>query len=117
MLAIECFGPLIELAGYVFMAVAFLMGAVSAQALAAFLTMAIGLGIALSASALLLDQASFGIYAKTRHLLALSLAVVIENLGYRQLTLLWRVHGLMLWIARRPGRWGEMRRHGTWQKG
>lgn len=115
MLLFEWIGPLIELAGYVLMVVAVALGAMSWTAFFAFLFVALGLGILLSASGLLLEEISFHLYPKPRHLAKLVLAVFVENLGYRQLNTFWRLIGLFQWIARSKGGWGVMKRNGRWQ--
>jgi cellulose synthase/poly-beta-1,6-N-acetylglucosamine synthase-like glycosyltransferase len=112
MLLIEGLGPAIELLGYVLMAAAFASGLISWQAFGAFMLLALGLGLMLSASALLLEEMSFHLYPSWRHLGALIGAMLLENLGYRQLTAWWRLRGLALWLARRKAKWGEMRRRG-----
>lgn len=93
-LLFECVGPVLELFGYGWMLYAFAFGWISGQVLAAFLFVAIGLGMLLSASGLLLEEMSFHLYPKKRHLIWLTLAVVAENLGYRQINTVWRVLGL-----------------------
>lgn len=117
MLAFEWLGPLIELGGYVFMVLAFLGGAISWEAFGAFLFVAIGLGILLSASGMLLEEMSFHIYPRGRQLLALAGIVLIENLGYRQLNTWWRLVGLYRWATQKEASWGTMKRKGTWQSG
>ncbi|WBY02221.1 glycosyltransferase [Ramlibacter tataouinensis] len=112
MLAFEWLGPLVELAGYVFMAVAFAAGLVSWQAFAVFLFLAIGLGILLSASGLLLEEIAFHVYPRRRHLLVLAAVVVLENFGYRQINSWWRLVGLYRWAAQRESQWGAMKRKG-----
>lgn len=113
MLVFEWFGPVVEVAGYAFMFVAFLLGIVSLQALAVFLFAAIGLGVLLSVNALLLEEISFHIYTRARDTLRLVIAVLIENFGYRQLNSLWRLYGLFRWITGARGDWGKMRRRGA----
>lgn len=113
MLVFEWFGPVVEVAGYAFMLVAFLLGIVSLQALAVFLFAAIGLGVLLSVNALLLEEISFHIYTRARDTLRLVIAVLIENFGYRQLNSLWRLYGLFRWITGARGDWGKMQRRGT----
>ncbi len=110
----EWLGPLIELAGYAFMLGGFAFGAVSPAALALFLLMAIGMGILLSISGLLLETLSFRIYSRRRDMLLLFLMALLENLGYRQLNTLWRCRGLWQWFSRRKHHWGAMRRDGSW---
>ena len=115
MVLFEWLGPLIELGGYLFMLLAFLSGAISWPACAAFLFIAIGLGIMLSASGLLLEEISFHIYPKGRQLLWLGLIVVLENFGYRQLNSWWRLVGLVRWARQSESSWGAMTRKGAWQ--
>jgi hypothetical protein len=68
-----------------------------------------------SASSLLLEGLSFHIYPKTRDVLWLFLAVLAENLGYRQLNSYWRIKGLIEWMLGRKAKWGEMTRTANWQ--
>ena len=117
MVAFEWLGPVVELGGYVFMAFAFWWGWISWEAFAVFLFLAIGLGILLSASGLLLEEMSFHIYPKAKHLGVLALFVVLENFGYRQLSAWWRLVGLWRWIFQREGTWGTMKRKGVSKPG
>lgn len=116
MIFFEWLGPLVELGGYVFMFFAFVFGFISWQAFMVFLFMAIGLGILLSASGLLLEEISFHIYPKFRHLALLSLVVVAENFGYRQINTWWRLLGLYRWARQGEASWGEMKRKGVGQQ-
>lgn len=113
MLVFEAVGPAIELAGYLFMVGAFAMGWISSAAFAAFMVLAIGLGLMLSASALLLEEMSFRLYPKLAHLRVLVAAMFLENLGYRQLNSWWRLVGIWKWLRGGHGVWGEMTRKGV----
>lgn len=115
MMLFEWLGPLVELGGYVFMAVAFWFGWISWQAFAVFLFVAIGLGVLLSASGLMLEEMSFHIYPRMRQLGILALVVIVENFGYRQLNSWWRLVGLWRWATQRESSWGAMTRKGNWQ--
>lgn len=115
MLVFEWFGPLIEVIGYVSMAIAFALGIVSAQAFLIFLMVALGFGILLSLSALLLEELSFHMYRRPRELGLLLLAVLAENVGYRQLHAWWRLIGLWRWLRGGRGHWGHMTRTASWQ--
>jgi cellulose synthase/poly-beta-1,6-N-acetylglucosamine synthase-like glycosyltransferase len=117
MMLFEWLGPLVEAGGYIFMVGAFLAGGISWQAFMTFMFVAIGLGILLSASGLLLEEMSFHIYPRGRQLLALGAVVLLENLGYRQLNTVWRLIGLWRWAARKESTWGAMKRKGNWQTG
>lgn len=110
----EGVGPAIELLGYLLMLGGFAFGLVSPPALAAFLLLAIGMGILLSVNGLLLETLSFRIYARRRDLVGLFLIAVLENFGYRQLNTLWRCRGLWQWLSQRERVWGQMRRSGRW---
>lgn len=116
LLAFELLGPFIEVSGFVFFLTAAACGWVSYQAFAIFLSLAIGLGIFLSVGALLLEELSFHVYPRIGQTLKLLLAAVVENLGYRQLLSVWRFIGLMQWAFGTKGRWGTMRRRGTWNE-
>ena len=116
MMLFECLGPLIEVAGYVFMTGGFLLGVVSADAFVVFLLVAIAFGMVLSVSALLLEELSFHIYTRPRQLLTLFAVVILENFGYRQLNSVWRLWGLVRWMFGKKGGWGTMTRTASWQR-
>ena len=110
----EWLGPLVELAGYLFMLWGFAFGVVSPAALTVFLLVAIGMGILLSVNGLLLETLSFRVYRRRRDMLRLFLVAILENFGYRQLNTLWRCRGMWQWFARRKHQWGAMKRSGQW---
>src|SRR3989338_812794 len=116
MLLFEALGPVIELAGYLFMFALFLCGTISSQALWVFLFVAIGFGILLSVSSLLLEEMTFHIYPRHRHLLLLLLIVLLENFGYRQINSWWRFIGIVRWLRGGKAKWGDMKRTGAWQQ-
>jgi hypothetical protein len=106
MALVEWLGPLLEVAAYVLMTAAWLFGMVSAQAFVAFMLVAVGMGILVSVSALLLEELSFHIYHKPGQLAWLLGAVMMENCGYRQLVAVWRLAGLLRWMGGRAARQG-----------
>ena len=116
MVVFEWLGPLIEVAGYAFMLLAFATGIVSAAAFGAFVLLAIGLGTLLSVNALLMEEMTFHIYKRPGELALLAVAALFENFGYRQIVSLWRLQGLLQWVTRTKGRWGDMTRSARWQK-
>jgi hypothetical protein len=69
----------------------------------------------LSVTSLLLEELSFHTYRRVRDILWLFLAVIVENLGYRQLNSYWRLQGVVEWLLGRKAQWGEMTRVATWQ--
>ena len=98
------------------MLVAVIFGWISWEAFGVFLFVAISLGILLSLSSLLLEEMSFHLYPKARHLALLAVIVVVENFGYRQLNTAWRLLGLWQWLTRSKSQWGKMKRNASWQR-
>jgi cellulose synthase/poly-beta-1,6-N-acetylglucosamine synthase-like glycosyltransferase len=113
MLLIEGLGPVVELLGYVVMTVLIALDLISWASFGAFLLLAFGSGLLLSASALLLEEVAFRTYPRPRHLAVLLAAMVVENLGYRQLTVWWRTVGLFKWLTGQKQHWGDMPRRGA----
>jgi len=111
----EWLGPLVEVAGYIFVPFAYFLGLLSLSSMLIFFLLSVSLGVLCSVSSLLLEELSFHIYPKTRDILWLFLAVIAENLGYRQLNSYWRIRGLLEWLLGRKAKWGEMTRTATWQ--
>ncbi len=88
------------------MIVGFWFGLVSLPAFLSFTLVAVVLGILLSVSALLLEEMSFHLYPRFRQLALLVLMAIVENFGYRQLAMLWRLSGLLHWVIRHQGQMG-----------
>ncbi|HVF20821.1 MAG TPA: glycosyltransferase [Mycobacteriales bacterium] len=106
----ECLGPLIELAGYAFVVTATILGLLSVHAMVAFLLLAVALGTVLSLSALLLEERWFRSYSERGALRSLVGAALLENLGFRQLNLVWRAVGLFRFAFGKDTSWGHVRR-------
>jgi len=112
----EWFSPCVEVAGYAFMLAGFALGVVSFEMLGLFFLVALGFGMLLSVSALLLEELSFHIYSRPRHLLALLGVAVLENFGYRQLVAWYQLVGLWRWATKSKPAWGRMTRAAGWQR-
>lgn len=106
----ELFGPIIEVAGYLFIIVSAWMGWLSFPQAAIFLGLAIGLGVLLSTSAIMLEELSFHMYPRFRQLMLLYFIAIIENFGFRQLTAIWRFQGLIRWIRGGKHEWETLTR-------
>jgi hypothetical protein len=109
----EMWGTIIEVVAYLFFLTGLIFGFVSTQFMVAFLVVSVGLGVFLSVGAFLLEELTFHLYPRLRHVLVLILLAVLENLGYRQLMLFFRFRGLIRWIRKSSQTWGEMRRSGA----
>jgi cellulose synthase/poly-beta-1,6-N-acetylglucosamine synthase-like glycosyltransferase len=109
-LIFELLGPIIEVAGYVFLIVCAINGWLALPEAAIFLGMAIGLGVLLSTSAIMLEEVSFHMYPRVRELLLLYLIAIVENFGFRQLTAFWRLQGLIRWWRGGVHKWETIER-------
>ena len=107
----EMLAPVVELSGYVIIPLSYALGVLDFRFFALFLTVAILFGIILSTGSVVLEELSFRRYPKTLDLLKLVLAGFLENFGYRQLTLWWRVKGTWDYL-RGSTSWGQMERKG-----
>ena len=113
LLIFEAFGPIIETLGYIFVFVLALTGNISFQTMWVFYFATICFGILLSVSALLLEEISFKVYKRPKQFLILLFAILLENVGYRQINSWWRIVGVVRWIVGREAKWGHMRRSGV----
>ncbi len=120
----EYYGALWEFTGYVFLLVAFLLSLVlpnavlSWNAILAFALAALGYGILVNIVAVLVGVWRFRLgianpiqrgllpFGRRRDVLKLLMYAVLENFGYRQLTLWWRLRG---W-------WDAVRGKTSWEK-
>ena len=106
----ELFGPIIEVAGYLFIIASASMGWLSFPEACIFLGLAIGLGVLLSTSAIMLEEISFRMYPRFRQLMLLYFMAIIENFGFRQLTAIWRFQGLIRWLRGGKHEWETLTR-------
>jgi cellulose synthase/poly-beta-1,6-N-acetylglucosamine synthase-like glycosyltransferase len=108
---VELLAPLMELIGLVTLAFGLALGVLDWRFAALFYLTAYGLGTALTAFTLILEDLSFHRYATFRDRLLLFWWALLENLGYRQLTVFWRLRGLWKFVRGRKD-WGAMERTG-----
>ena len=107
----ELFGPIVELLGYIVVPISYMVGLLNTRHMLAFLAAAFLLSMLLSVFAVFLDDITFRRHARARDLALLILVSVVENLGYRQLTVWWRVRSFWEYW-RGVGAWGQMERRG-----
>jgi cellulose synthase/poly-beta-1,6-N-acetylglucosamine synthase-like glycosyltransferase len=108
---LETFGPILELAGYITFVITLVTSTLSGPFLLAFFLVAFMLGMALSLSAVALEELTFRRYEKTSDLAQLFLLPAVEVFGYRQLNAWWRIKGLWSYL-RSNEEWGVMERTG-----
>jgi cellulose synthase/poly-beta-1,6-N-acetylglucosamine synthase-like glycosyltransferase len=110
-LVFEALSPLVELSGYVVAIVAFAGGWLNWSTAGLFVVTAVVYGAVVSVAGVLLEELTFRRYPRTSDLALLVVAAVVENLGYRQLTLVWRVRGIIAFFRGQQD-WGPMSRKG-----
>ena len=108
---IEWLAPIVELVGLVSLLIGLPLGVVDTEFAWLFFAVAYGLGVLCSMFALLLEELSFRRYGTIAEQPRLVLWALLESLGYRQLTVVWRIRGIVGWLRGRD-HWGQMDRRG-----
>lgn len=105
----ELCGPIIELSGYIFIPISYLFGMLNIRFFILFLVASILYGVILSIGAILLEEYTFSKYPSTGQLFRLTLYGILENFGYRELTVLYRIEGIFKY-KKNKNNWGEIQR-------
>jgi cellulose synthase/poly-beta-1,6-N-acetylglucosamine synthase-like glycosyltransferase len=111
-LVFEMISPLVELSGYLLLPVLWMLGLLNAAVAGTFFALAILYMILISALAVLLEDMVFRRYPRTIDLARLLIGAVLENFGFRQLTVWWRVRAFWEYW-RGDMSWGVMERRGV----
>lgn len=112
---IECFGPVIELVGLLYVFVALLVGDIYTEFAILTLLLFILYGAILSIMTLFLEAWSMNRYSSIRNLIRISALSITELVWYRPLTLIWRCEGLCRFLLKKQ-EWGRMERIGISEK-
>ncbi len=110
-LLVELLAPMLEAVGLLALVAALLLGSVDLEFAALFFLVAYGYGLVLTCLTLALDEVAFHRHERVRDRLLLLLWAVLESVGYHQLTVVWRLRGLLKYL-RRNSDWGVMTRRG-----
>lgn len=110
-LIVELLGPVVEALGIVAVLISLPLGAVDGTFAVLFLAVAYGWGVLLNLAVLTLEELTYRRYNRWSDLLLLLLWSVVEGVGYRQLTVLWRLRGLWRYLRGNTD-WGVMNRRG-----
>ncbi|MEA2764326.1 MAG: hypothetical protein QOK07_730 [Gemmatimonadaceae bacterium] len=108
---VELLAPVFEAVGLITLAVGLMFGIIDWRFTALFWLTAYGLATALTAFTLILEDISFHRYNTFRDRGLLFWWALMENLGYRQITVYWRLRGLWKFLIGRKD-WGVMERKG-----
>jgi len=107
----EMLAPVIEVLGYIITVVGLFFGMVNVSFALLFILVAWGYGMLLSIWAVVLEEVSFRKYRRFGDLFRLLLFASLENFGYRQLTVWWRLKAFAS-VWKRVHVWGDMARKG-----
>ena len=107
----EMLSPLVELSGYILMPIMWALGLMSPAGAWIFFVLAIMYMVLVSALAVVLEDIAFRRYPSVLDLGRLLIGAVLENFGYRQLTVWWRVRAFWEYL-RGDLSWGAMERKG-----
>lgn len=107
----EFTAPLAEFSGYVAFVVLALTGNVNIGFALLFFTIAVLWGVLLSFSAVMFEDINFRWYESWWSYARLLRMAVLENIGYRQLTVWWRLVGFIQFLRGKKS-WGRQERRG-----
>lgn len=107
----EALAPIIELTGYLMFGWSVWHHSINAPFAILFIYLALLLGMLNSVVSVVLQEISGHRYQGLKAWSLLLLTALVENFGYRQLTLWWRLRGTIDWIRRKDS-WGHMTRKG-----
>jgi len=119
----ELLAPFVELLGAAYLVALAVLGLLDVAGLVprapvdwttagVLLAMSWGYAFLLTVASLALEEFSFHRYRRWRDLGVALTAALLENIGYRQLTAWWRVHGTLQAIRGEQRAWGQMPRGG-----
>jgi hypothetical protein len=108
----ELVAPLLELYGLVIVPLALVLDAINVPFALLFLALAYGYAIFVTLAAMAMEEWAFHRHSRWRDLGVGLVSSVLENFGFRQLTVWWRLEGW--WASLRGKRqvWGVMTRTG-----
>jgi len=108
---VELLAPFIEVLGLIGLAIGVATGTLDLTFAGLFFLTAYGLGLILDVMTLMLEEFSFHRYEGLDDRALLLLWAALEQFGYRQLTVFWRMRGLIRFLRGRRD-WGAMQRKG-----
>jgi len=98
-LYVEGLGAVVEFLGYFMVPLALIFGMVPVPLFVLFVVLSLVYGAFLSVGAVLLEELTYRRYPSFRELMTLLWYAVLENIGYRQLVLFYRVQGVLRFMT------------------
>ncbi|WP_277211480.1 glycosyltransferase family 2 protein [Isoptericola croceus] len=108
----ELFAPLLEALGLIMLAAGLALGVIDVEFALLFLLLAYGYAAFVTLCALAVEEWGFHRHERWRDLPLIMAASVLENIGYRQLTVWWRLEGWWASLRGKKQVWGVMTRTG-----
>jgi len=97
-LYVEALGTVVEFLGYLLIPLSFFGGLISAAFMILFILLGLAYGGFLSVGAVLLEEMTYRRYPRLRDVLVLLAYAMLENVGYRQLILFFRIQGILKFL-------------------
>lgn len=107
----ELLAPVVELLGVIGVIAGLALGILDVPFAILFFLVAYGFGAVLSLATVVMEEFAYHRYGAIRDRLFLILWALLENFGYRQYTVFWRIRGLLNFL-RGSKEWGSMERKG-----
>lgn len=111
----EALSPIVEAVGYCLILLAFFVG-ISVRWILYFLLITWGFTAFMNFACILLEILCFNVYKSWKDIGKLFFYSIVENFGFRQITLLARLKGTWDYLIRRKHVWGQMKREGFFKK-
>lgn len=108
-LIFEVLSPIVEFLGYILLPFYFILGYINVKFFTLYLIVTFLYGIILSIGVLLLEEYTFNKYPTVTQILKLSLFSILTNFGYRQMTTLFRLEGILR-FRKDKNTWGVIER-------
>ncbi|MEG0261143.1 MAG: glycosyltransferase [Lysinibacillus sp.] len=112
---IEFFGPLIELGGYIYILISFMVGNLFLHSAIIMTALFVLYGVLLSVCSILLEAWGLNSYPRVKDVVKLLLYSLTETFWYRPLTILFRLEGIWYFITKQNN-WGQLERRGLSKK-
>ena len=112
---IEFFGPVIELFGYLYIIISFMIGDLYIQSAIILTALFLLYSSFLSMFAILLEAWSINTYPRIRDIFKLIVFSLSETFWFRPLTILFRLEGIIYHLRKRE-EWGQLKRRGLSKK-
>lgn len=96
----EAFEPVVEFLGYLYLIFGFCLGLIGWHFLMVVIFISWGCSLVFSLFALTIEEYTYRRYSSMRSSLKLLMYAFLENFGYRQMTIFWRLHGFISFFQR-----------------